>query len=151
MFVIGIDPHKASHTATVIDADERLLGELRVRADRDQRDRLLGWADRSTPRVWAVEGATGTGALLAQQLVAVGEIVLDVPPALSARVRLLDSVAGRRVLGRSLSGRVRFRAGVVSCSREARRCASMPSTRLRYRGALSSWLLLERWSVVRAR
>jgi transposase len=38
-----------------------------------------------------VEGATGTGALLAQQLVATGETVLDVPPALSARVRLLDS------------------------------------------------------------
>jgi transposase len=91
MFIIGIDPHKASHTATVIDGDEQLLSELRVRADRDQRDRLLGWADRFTPRVWAVEGATGTGALLAQQLVAAGEIVLDVPPALSARVRLLDS------------------------------------------------------------
>src|SRR5262249_12533195 len=41
----------------------------------------------------AVEGATGVGALLAQQLVSVGETVLDVPPALSARARLLD--AGR--------------------------------------------------------
>jgi hypothetical protein len=51
----------------------------------------LYWADRFTPRVWAVEGATGTGALLAQQLVAACETVLDVPPALSARVRLLDS------------------------------------------------------------
>jgi hypothetical protein len=30
------------------------------------------------PRVWAIEGATGTGALLAQQLVAVGERVIDV-------------------------------------------------------------------------
>jgi transposase len=91
VFIIGIDPHKASHTATVIDCDERLLGELHVRADRHQRDRLLGWADAFAPRVWAIEGATGTGALLAQQLVAVGETVLDVPPALSARVRLLDS------------------------------------------------------------
>ena len=43
------------------------------------------------PRCWAIEGATGTGALLAQQLVAAGETVLDVPPALSARVRLLDN------------------------------------------------------------
>jgi transposase len=91
VFIIGIDPHKASHTATVIDCDERLLAEVRVRADRDQRDRLLGWADRFAPRVWAVEGATGIGALLAQQLLTAGEIVLDVPPALSARVRLLDS------------------------------------------------------------
>ncbi len=43
------------------------------------------------PRCWAIEGATGTGALLAQQLVAAGERVLDAPPALSARVRLLDN------------------------------------------------------------
>jgi hypothetical protein len=42
-------------------------------------------------RLWAVEGATGTGALLAQQLVAVGETIVDVPPKLSARVRVLDS------------------------------------------------------------
>jgi transposase len=91
MFIIGIDPHKASHTATVIDRDERLLGELRLRADRNQRDRLLGWAEVFTPRVWAIEGATGMGALLAQQLVAAGESVLDVPPALSARVRVLGS------------------------------------------------------------
>ena len=44
--------------------------------------------------MWAVEGATGHGALLAQQLVASGETVVDVPAALSARARLLD--AGRK-------------------------------------------------------
>jgi transposase len=91
MFVIGIDPHRGSHTAAVLDSDEELLDELRVVADRQQRQRLLEWAASFMPRVWAVEGATGTGALVAQQLVAAGEHVLDVPPTLSARVRLLDS------------------------------------------------------------
>jgi transposase len=91
MFVIGIDPHRGSHTAAVLDSAEELLDELRVVADRRQRQRLLEWAAPFMPRVWAVEGATGTGALLAQQLVAAGEHVLDVPPTLSARVRLLDS------------------------------------------------------------
>ncbi len=91
MFVIGIDPHKASHTAAVLDAHERLVSEVRVRADRSQRDRLLAFAAEFEPRCWAIEGATGTGAFLAQQLVAAGETVLDVPPALSARVRLLDN------------------------------------------------------------
>jgi transposase len=38
---------------------------------------------------WAVEGAGGMGHLLAQQLVAAGERVLDVQPKLAARVRLL--------------------------------------------------------------
>jgi transposase len=51
--------------------------------------RLLCFASAFEPRIWAIEGATGTGSLLAQQLVAAGETVLDVPPKLSARVRLL--------------------------------------------------------------
>jgi transposase len=38
-----------------------------------------------------VEGAAGLGHLLAQQLVAAGEQVLDVPPKLAARVRLLQA------------------------------------------------------------
>jgi transposase len=94
VFIIGIDPHKGSHTAAVIDRDEQIIAELSVRADRHQRERLLGWAAKFEPRLWAVEGATGVGALLAQQLVGAGEQVVDVPPALSARVRLLD--AGRK-------------------------------------------------------
>jgi transposase len=40
---------------------------------------------------WAVEGAAGLGHLLAQQLVTAGERVLDVPPKLAARVRLLQA------------------------------------------------------------
>jgi transposase len=91
VFIIGIDPHKGSHTAVAIDGDERLVGELLVCADRRQRERLLCWAAEFEPRVWAVEGATGHGALLSQQLVGAGETVLDVPAALSARARLLDS------------------------------------------------------------
>ena len=91
MFIIGIDPHKGSHTVAVLDDQEALVGELRVVADRRQRDQLLRFASPFAPRTWAIEAAGGLGALLAQQLVAVGETVLDVPPALSARARLLDS------------------------------------------------------------
>jgi hypothetical protein len=32
VFVIGIDPHKGSHSAAVLDAQEHLVGEVRVRA-----------------------------------------------------------------------------------------------------------------------
>jgi transposase len=91
MFIIGIDPHKATHTAAVIEHDEHVIAELRVLANREQRRTLLCWAERFEPRTWAIEGARGVGALLAQQLVAVGETVVDVPAALSARARLLDS------------------------------------------------------------
>jgi transposase len=75
----------------VLDRSETVIGELRVNADRRQRDRLLEFAACFTPRTWAIESASGLGALLAQQLVAAGETVLDVPPTLSARVRLLDA------------------------------------------------------------
>ena len=55
---------------------EALVGELRVTADRRQRDRLLRFAAPFEPRTWAIEAAAGLGALLAQQLVAAGETVL---------------------------------------------------------------------------
>ncbi len=87
--MIGIDPHKASHTAVAISAAEEELGELRVRACAGQAEQLLGWAAAWPQRTWAVEGAGGMGYLLAQQLVAAGERVLDVQPKLGARVRLL--------------------------------------------------------------
>jgi transposase len=76
VFIIGIDPHKGSHTAAVLDRSDSVIGELRVSADRRQRDRLLEFAADFTPRSWAIESASGLGALLAQQLVAAGETVL---------------------------------------------------------------------------
>ena len=89
--MIGIDPHKGSHTAVAIGAAEEPLGDLRVRAGAAQADTLVGWAAAWPERTWAVEGAGGLGHLLAQQLVAAGERVLDVPPKLAARVRLLEA------------------------------------------------------------
>src|SRR5262245_26715245 len=87
--MIGVDPHKASHTAVAISAAEEPLGQLRVRASAVQAERLLGWAQAWPERAWAVEGAGGLGHLLARQLLSAGERVLDVPPRLAARVRLL--------------------------------------------------------------
>src|SRR5690348_4519070 len=72
---------------------EEPLGELRVRASAAQAQRLLAWAKSWPERTWAVEGAAGLGHLLAQQLVAAGERVLDVQPKLAARVRLLATGA----------------------------------------------------------
>ena len=72
MFMIGIDPHKGSHTAAAVDRNEPVIDTLRVDADRHQRTRVLAWAEQFTPRTWAVEGATGMGALLARQLVPAG-------------------------------------------------------------------------------
>ena len=89
--MIGVDPHKGSHTAVVIGPAEEPLGELRVRASAGQAEKLVAWAADWPERTWAVEGAAGLGRLLAQQLVAVGERVLDVQPKLASRVRLLQA------------------------------------------------------------
>jgi len=91
MVMIGVDPHKRSHTAVAIDADDVELAMIEVRASDRQVAELLGWAAGFEDRTWAVEGAGGVGYLLAQQLVAAGETVLDVPATLAARVRVLGS------------------------------------------------------------
>lgn len=88
---IGIDPHKGSHTAVAVDERETRLGGLRVRSGSDQLARLMEWAKAWPERTWAVENASGLGYLLAQQLVTAGERVVDVPPKLAARARLLDN------------------------------------------------------------
>ena len=90
---IGIDPHKATHTAVAIDDDETVLGEFTIRADKDQTRKLVDWAASmdGDGRVWAVEAATGLGHLLSQQLIASGETVVDVPPVLASRIRVLSS------------------------------------------------------------
>jgi len=91
--MIGVDPHKGSHTAVAISPAEEPLGELRVRACAAQAQRLLAWAAAWPQRIWAIEGARGLGHLLAQQLLAAGEQVVDVQPKLGARVRLLATGA----------------------------------------------------------
>jgi len=90
--MIGVDPHKASHTAAAIGPAEEPLGGIQVRAVASQAAQLLlAWAAAWPERTWAVEGATGLGNLPAQQLVTAGEVVLDVQPKMAARVRLLAS------------------------------------------------------------
>src|ERR1700732_3662958 len=89
--MIGVDPHKATHTAVAIGPKEEELGRVQVRATRRQVEQLVSWAAPFETRTWAVESAGGLGYLLAQELVAAGEVVVDVPATLAARVRVLAS------------------------------------------------------------
>src|SRR5215218_3942790 len=88
---IGVDPHKASCTAAVLDQRGELVAQQRFAATRTGSRALRRWAKRWPERCWAVEGASGLGRTLAQQLVGDGELVLDVPAKLAARVRLLST------------------------------------------------------------
>jgi transposase len=95
MTIIGIDPHKRSHTAVVLDGAERIASELRVTAGSRQVEQLLAWAPPG-PRLWAVENANGLGRLLSRQLASRGEQVVDVPASLAARARKLSGHSGKK-------------------------------------------------------
>lgn len=96
MVVIGVDPHKASHTAAALDeGTHQRLGTVRIEATLAEYARLLRWAKRFDKRRWAVENAWGLGRHLAQWLIARGETVVDVAATATARVREL-SRGGRR-------------------------------------------------------
>jgi transposase len=94
--MIGIDPHKGSHAAAAVNGSEVAVAELEVRASKRQTRELLSWAERFPTRRWAVESANGHGYLLAQQLVAAGEHVVDVPSTLASRARVLDSTRSQK-------------------------------------------------------
>ena len=52
--MIGIDPHKRSHTASAIAPNEEGLAELTVPASERQIDDLRRWADQFPDRTWGV-------------------------------------------------------------------------------------------------
>jgi transposase len=93
--LIGVDPHKASVAVAAVDeANGELLEHASFPQDRAGLRALERWAKRFPKRRWAMENARGLGRHLAGRLVAAGECVVDVPPKLSARVRVLSSFAG---------------------------------------------------------
>lgn len=94
--IIGIDPHKLSHTATAVDPlTNTAVASLRIESSLAGYWRLLRWAGQFEDRRWAIENARGLGRHLSQWLVGRGEAVVDVPATATARVREL-SRGGRR-------------------------------------------------------
>jgi hypothetical protein len=77
--IIGVDPHKLSATIEVVDQHERFLGSGRFTTDQAGYAAMRKYAKTWPARVWAVEGANGTGRPLAQRLLEAGEEVVDVP------------------------------------------------------------------------
>jgi transposase len=96
MVIIGVDPHKRIHVASVVEpATNHQVAALQIEASLAGYRRLLRWADKFGERSWAVENTRGLGCHLAQWLLARGEAVEDVPSTATARVREL-SRGGRR-------------------------------------------------------
>jgi transposase len=96
MVVIGIDPHKRSHTAVAVDEAGRKLGQLTVNSDAEGVLRLWAWAGRfGGERRWAVEDGRAVAGRLVRTLIGQGAAVVWVPPKLMAQCRASARTRGK--------------------------------------------------------
>jgi transposase len=90
MIVIGVDVHKQALTAVAVDEAGRAIDERTSAVDPEP---LLEWARSLGPeRLWALEDCRHVTRALEQALLAAGEVLVRVPPRLTAPQRR----AGRR-------------------------------------------------------
>jgi transposase len=89
MIVIGVDTHKASHTAgAVAEATGRVLAERTLKAKRRSFEDLLRWGrGLGGERVWSIEDCRHVSGALERFLLARGERVVRVAPRLMAGAR----------------------------------------------------------------
>jgi Transposase len=131
--LIGVDPHKTSlAVAAIEEATSELFERASFPQDRTGLRALGRWAKRFPERRWAVENAGGLGRHLAVRLAGSGESVVDVPPKLSARVRVLSTGNARKndgvdALATALAATLNERLAPRSSTRPPpRRCACSP-------------------------
>jgi transposase len=91
-----MDPHKRSATIEVMAGDEAVAGGGRYGTDAAGYAAMLAAVKAWPERIWAIEGCQGIGRHLANRLLADGEQVVDVPPKLSARIRVFATGQGRK-------------------------------------------------------
>ena len=98
MIVVGIDPHKQTHTAQAVSSQlGELKGEVTVPARARGHARLIDWARALDPeRVFALEDCRHVSGALERFLIARGERVVRVPPKLMGEAR-----RGARSFGKS--------------------------------------------------
>lgn len=93
MIVIGVDVHKQSVTAVVIDEAGRPLGEKTVPVGSGE---LIDWASaHGNERLWAVEDCRSLTAWIERQLLGLGEQLVRVPPKLTVPERRAGRARGK--------------------------------------------------------
>ena len=117
MFVIGIDPHKGSHTAAVLDESARNSSAssacVRVVGNATE---LVAFAARFEPRCWAIEGAVGHRRVVrAATRRRRRDSSLDVPPTLVGA-----GAAARRRAGSTSPTRTTPRSAAVVALRHSK-------------------------------
>lgn len=97
MIVVGIDPHKQTHTAVAIDAlTGEVRGERTVRARSGGYEQLVVWARAfDDERLFAVEDCRHVSGGLERHLISRGERAVRVAPKLMAAHRRTDRTFGK--------------------------------------------------------
>ncbi len=98
MIVIGVDPHKGTHTACAVErATGEVHGKRTVKARKRGHGELLLWArSLDSERVWALEDCRHVSGPLERFLLVRGERVVRVPP-----TRMAGARSGGRERGKS--------------------------------------------------
>jgi transposase len=92
---IGVDTHKKTLAACLVDELGTALDERTFGNDPGGHAAFLDWASASPEARIGVEGSSSFGAPLARLLVAAGRMVREVPPQLSRRERIRTRRAGK--------------------------------------------------------
>jgi transposase len=96
MVLLGIDPHKDTHTVVAVDQAGRQLDQRTVPARTLGHGELVSWARTRWPeRRWAVEDCRHVTGRLERDLLAAGERVVRVPPQLMAGARQAVRTPGK--------------------------------------------------------
>jgi transposase len=97
VIVLGIDPHKKSHTVVALEgATGELLGELTVQTSTAGQVQLLDWARAlAAERRFALEDCRHLSGRLERFLIERGEVSVRVPPKLMAGVRRSARTRGK--------------------------------------------------------
>jgi transposase len=97
VIVVGVDPHKKTHTGVAVTTLGELKGERTVNARPKGHAQLLSWArELSQERVFALEDCRHVSGALERFLISRGERVVRVPPKLMGEAR-----RGARSFGKS--------------------------------------------------
>jgi transposase len=120
VIVVGVDPHKQTHTGVAVTTLGELKGELTVNARPKGHALLLSWArELSRQRVFALEDCRHVSGALERFLIGRGERVVRVPPKLMGEAR-----RGARSFGKSDS------IDAVAVARAALREPGLPEAHL---------------------
>lgn len=96
MIVVGVDPHKRTHTAAAATETGEPVAEVTVKARRKGFERLVAWARQQDNEIkFALEDCRHVSGSLERFLIARGENVVRVPPKLMAGARRSARSAGK--------------------------------------------------------